>query len=693
MNPVRRSLLVVLALTFLMDPAFLPEARAQDDDAEAATESWPRRIEKDGAGIEVYQPQPEVFEGNRLRVRCAVSVTPKGETEPVFGAVWFEARVKTDRDEREVSIEDIEVSDIRFPTAPAEKVELLKGYITERLTRWDGAQISLDRLMTSLNEAEVRIAASKDLSTDPPKMVFVTEPTELVIIDGEPELRPVENSPVMKVLNSIFLVVLEPKSKAYFLNLGRIWMTAPELAGPWKLSKEPPADVAALTPKPDPEAEEEDEGIVPAVMVVTEPMEMITSDGDPKYQVLPDKDLLFMSNTDGTVFRELATQDLYALVSGRWFRSKSTDGPWSYVAPDELPASFGKIPADSDVGDARSFVAGTEEAKEAVLDAQIPQTQTVKRTETITVTCDGEPKFEPIKETSMQYAVNTADSVIRATKDGKPVYYCCREGVWYVSASPTGPYAVSTEAPPEIQSVPAENPVYNTKYVTVYSSTPTVVYVGYTPGYHHCYVYGGTVVYGTGYTYRVWVGAVYYPRPVTYGYARVYYPGVGRWFSPYSVGGVVRRTRRRTRRRTHYRHNHRYDYRDNRRDLADNRRDAHRDRVDRKTDAKRDQMDRKTDRKKNEVDRKTDQNRDQKRNNAYADKSGNVHRKNESGNWEKRGKDGWSSSDRKSSDSAERNQKSRERGTTRTNDYKRSSSSGSGSSRSGGRSGGGGRRR
>ena len=50
-----------------------------------------------GAKLEMFQPQPELFEGNRLRVRAAVSVIPAGETEPQFGAVWFEARVVTGR--------------------------------------------------------------------------------------------------------------------------------------------------------------------------------------------------------------------------------------------------------------------------------------------------------------------------------------------------------------------------------------------------------------------------------------------------------------------------------------------------------------------------------------------------------------------------------------------------------------------
>ena len=48
---------------------------------------------------------------------------------------------------------------------------------------------------------------------------------------------------------------------------------------------------------------------------------------------------------------------------------------------------------------------------------------------------------------------------------------------------------------------------------------PLTVSVGYTPGYYGTVVSNDTVVYGTGYVYPpVYVGAYYYPPPVTYGY-------------------------------------------------------------------------------------------------------------------------------------------------------------------------------
>ena len=89
----------------------------------------------------------------------------------------------------------------------------------------------------------------------------------------------------------------------------------------------------------------------------------------------------------------------------------------------------------------------------------------------------------------------------------------------------------------EIQKIPPSEPVYNVTYVTVYESTPEVVYVGYTPGYMWSYPWYGCPVYGTGYYYPPYWGSVYYPRPVTYGVHVSYnpYTGWGMGFS-YSTG-------------------------------------------------------------------------------------------------------------------------------------------------------------
>jgi len=182
------------------------------------------------------------------------------------------------------------------------------------------------------------------------------------------------------------------------------------------------------------------------------------------------------------------------------------------------------IPPESEWGYLLLSVPGTKEAEEAVLEHQIPQTSAIRRDQaTLEVTYDGEPWFEPIDETAMEYAINTSSSVIRV--DGR--YYACDEGVWFTSDAAEGPWRIADSVPEEIYSIPASVPVHNVTYVHVYDATPDVVYVGYYPGYMHSYVYGGTVVYGTGYYYSPWYGSVYYPHHSTWGWHVRYNPWYG----------------------------------------------------------------------------------------------------------------------------------------------------------------------
>ena len=222
-----------------------------------------------------------------------------------------------------------------------------------------------------------------------------------------------------------------------------------------------------------------------------------------------------MTNSESDVLRDLASQQIFVLLSGRWFTGASTDGPWELVRPDQLPAGFAAIDPDGDYGYLLTWVAGTELAQEAVLDAAVPQTAAIKRDATIEVSFDGEPRFEPIDETSLYYAVNTESQVIRAGEQ----YFCAEQGVWYVADEPAGPWRVATEVPQEIQAIPASSPVYNTKYVHVFHSTPQVVYVGYFPGYTNSFIHWGVPVWGTGWWYHPWWGPThFFPRHRTWGF-------------------------------------------------------------------------------------------------------------------------------------------------------------------------------
>ena len=89
-------------------------------------------------------------------------------------------------------------------------------------------------------------------------------------------------------------------------------------------------------------------GKLPEVIVSTVPAELLaTRRASPSTPRLKDTNLLYVSNTENNIFMDTATQEYYALISGRWFKTKSlAEGPWSYVAPNELPGGFRQDPGE-----------------------------------------------------------------------------------------------------------------------------------------------------------------------------------------------------------------------------------------------------------------------------------------------------------------------------------------------------------
>lgn len=508
---------------------------------QGAVSEWPREFTTPkGHAIVVYQPQAETFQGAKLTGRAAVSFTKQGEAVPKFGVVFFTARVSVDRDAREVSVLNMKVSRVRFPDITPENEKKFADSLEAEVPKWD-LVFAYDRLLENVKVAEREKKSAEGLKHDPPKIVFAAEPTVLVTFDGEPVFRDVEGAPVKVAVNTSLFVVNDTRNGKYFLSGGKKWWyEAASPLGPWRAVGGPPADIAQFAAQAEAELRKDDADATgedgteaaapPKVLVATEPTELVVTEGKPSFKPVSgtEGNLLAVDNTEADVLLDVPKQDYYVLLSGRWFRSKSLApaAAWAYAAPDALPESFTKIPPESDSGDVRAAVAGTDEAEDAVLDAQIPQTTAVRRAEaTLEVRWDGEPKFIGIDGSATSYAANASTSVLRM----RGRYYACENAVWFVADSPDGPWVVADEVPSDdLDAIPPSAPVYNVKYVRIYDATPDVVYVGYTPGYTGVYPWHGTVVWGTGWTYRPWVGPVYWwPRPYTWGLCAHYNPWTG----------------------------------------------------------------------------------------------------------------------------------------------------------------------
>jgi hypothetical protein len=289
------------------------------------------------------------------------------------------------------------------------------------------------------------------------------------------------------------------------------------------VNKSPSADIstaldaAMATQQVDPAAPRAPLAVSPVIYVATTPTELLETSGVANMLSVAGTDLLYVSTTDQALFYYLDDANYYMLISGRWFKCPTLYGPWAYVASATLPADFKKIPPDSPKSNVLLSVAGTPQAQEAVIASTIPQTATVYRDKAQpTFEYGGVPSFVPIAGTSLAYAVNTATPVVMVNATS---YCACQGGVWFVAASATGPWAVATTVPTTVYAIPTTCPIHYVTYVYVYGATPTVVYVGYTPGYMGVVVApGGVVVYGTGYVYPpVVVGTTYVSYPPTYG--------------------------------------------------------------------------------------------------------------------------------------------------------------------------------
>jgi len=489
----------------------------------AADATWPRELKTDSGVLTIYQPQPETFEGNLLKGRAAASMIRKGDTEPTFGVFWFTARVDTDRDAGTSLVRDIVVTKVRWPDSKEDEERRVADVLTSLLPK-TGIPLSLERLKASLATAQAEQKSLEGLKHDPPRIVVVEELAELLLYDGEPRGVPIPNSELEHIANAPFAVVRDKKGGTCYLSGGKFWYSAKDPKGPWTSIAKPPADIAKLVP-PD-TTSDPTPAKAPKIVVATEPTELISTDGPAAWKPVGKGELLYVTNTESSVLREVATGRVYVLISGRWYAAASMAGPWAVVRPDQMPASFKDIPPESDLGAVRVSVAGTPEAGEAMLDAQVPQTSGIDRSKAkLEVQYDGAPQFTPIPSTALEHAINTSAQVLRV--GGK--YYACDNAVWFVSASATGPWAVADSVPmEEIRKIPPSEPEYNVTYVTVYESTPSVVYVGYTPGYVHAYPWYGCPVYGTGWYYPpYWGPTYYYPRPVTYGMHVSYNPWTG----------------------------------------------------------------------------------------------------------------------------------------------------------------------
>lgn len=502
---------------------------------------WPRKVTKDGSSLVYYQPQVGEWKDHKqLTGDMAFALTPKGKQE-VHGVATLSCQTLIDKDAHTAYLKNITVSNARFPSLKEDETKQMQTLLVDLMPK-EGEPISTDRLIADLDQKK-QSAPTVQLKNDPPTIFYNAGPAVLLVVEGDPVLSPVEKTGLEFVVNTNWDLFYEKSKKDYYLLIEKNWLTSKELNGPWKVTKSLPKDMSKLPADqhfddvkkavPPPASP----GSAPKIFYSSTPAELIVFKGAPVYGTIPGTQLLYVTNTDNDVFIDNVTKDYYVLFSGRWFSGKDLNGPWLY-AGDNLPADFAKIPVGSPKAEVLASVPGTQQAADAVLLAQIPTTAIVNKKEAeakVKVSYDGDkPEFKPIEGTSLQYAVNTQDKVIKVDEQ----YYLCYQAVWFVSSSPNGPWATATMIPAAIYSIPASSPVYNVTYVTQTEVSESTVESSAAAGYFGAFIIGvgigACIAYGTGWYYPpyMWWGPgmfypVYRPWPCTYGAGYVYNPWTG----------------------------------------------------------------------------------------------------------------------------------------------------------------------
>src|SRR5277367_1259713 len=178
------------SISLYAQPA-MPAAVGSQEVTPAGDElTWPREFEDNGIKVDIYQPQIEKWDGADFETRSAVAITAAGSNAPVYGVFWMKARADVDKAARIVTLNDIEVTKAMFPSVPELEntyLALIRAHVPTV-----GKTVALDHLEATYAMSEaVKKARTVQVKNDPPRIIYSTSPSLLVLVDGAPVLRPV----------------------------------------------------------------------------------------------------------------------------------------------------------------------------------------------------------------------------------------------------------------------------------------------------------------------------------------------------------------------------------------------------------------------------------------------------------------------------------------------------------------------
>ena len=231
----------------------------------------------------------------------------------------------------------------------------LKGY-------WSNAgklPDSFNKLPADDNWKDVRANLPGTRTQRLPKVYLTTDPTELIVIDGEPKYVPVPNTGLLWISNSESdLFRLGNDGPLFYLVAGR-WFKAPGLGGHWMFTtpilpedfkrislEHPRSRVLASVPGTQQAAEAVLLAQIPQFARVNKKeltVPEVAYQGEPQYEAIQGTQLQRAANTDKDIIKVGDTY--YMCYQGVWFMANTPKGSWTIAT--SVPEEIYTIPPSS----------------------------------------------------------------------------------------------------------------------------------------------------------------------------------------------------------------------------------------------------------------------------------------------------------------------------------------------------------
>lgn len=217
-----------------------------------------------------------------------------------------------------------------------------------------------DKLPATDLYKDIRDAVANPQKPTTAKLVLVVhQPSELIVIAGEPQFQPVAGTHLMWVINTECDLFFDIDTRQfYFLTSGRWFRTSELKSGVWTpattslppdFKRIPPDHPGAHVLAAVPGTRQAQDAIVNASIPQTATIarNSLRADvkwvGEPRFEPVAGTGVSFGSNTPNDVF--LFENRYYLCLQGVWFVSTSANGPWT--AADKIPQEIYTIPPSS----------------------------------------------------------------------------------------------------------------------------------------------------------------------------------------------------------------------------------------------------------------------------------------------------------------------------------------------------------